>query len=74
MSDDLSKKYRDGWTVSFSQPYEVAYFENSIKQEFPSRSIDDIRRAIDKAKGLVAPSEGREKLKECVRKILKGLL
>ncbi len=70
MADDPHKKHQDGWTVSFFQTYEYDYFRGQIKKDFPHKSDDDINKAITEARKAVAPSEGREKLKEAVRKRL----
>jgi hypothetical protein len=71
MSDDPNKKHNDGWFVS-SQPYELEYFKSTIKQEFPKKTDDEVAQAILSCRTAIAPSEGREKLKECVRKKLRG--
>jgi hypothetical protein len=69
MSDDPNKRHNDGWYVS-SQPYEYDYFKKKIKEEFPAKSDDEVAAAILACRKQIAPSEGREKLSECVRKKL----
>lgn len=71
MADDPKKKHEDGWFVS-SQPYELAYFKKTIQGEFPNSSEADIDRAIAACRKEIQPSEGRQKLTECVRKKLGG--
>lgn len=66
MADDPNKRYVDGWFVS-SQQHEYEYFKSQIKTEFPLKSDDTIAEAILACRRLLAPSEGREKLKNCVR-------
>jgi hypothetical protein len=66
MVDDPNKKHVDGWFVS-SQPHEYQYFKDSMQKEFPSKSDDAVAEAILACRKKLAPSEGREKLKECVR-------
>lgn len=70
MADDPNKKHVDSWFVS-SQPHEYEYFKQSMKKEFPSKSDDAIADAILSCRKSLAPSEGREKLKQCVRQKLK---
>jgi hypothetical protein len=71
MADDPNKKHIDGWFVS-SQSYEYDYFKKTMKDEFPSKSDDTVADAILKCRKELAPSEGREKLKDCVRKRLRS--
>ena len=71
MSDDPNKKHVDSWFVS-SQPWEYEHFKKGMKEEFPRKSDDAIHDAILSCRKSIAPSEGREKLKECVRKKLRG--
>lgn len=71
MADDPNKKHVDGWFVS-TQEHEYNYFKSQIQSEFPSKSSDEVARAILECRKQLAPSEGREKLKECVRKRLRG--
>jgi hypothetical protein len=66
MADDPKKKHEDGWFVS-SQPHEYAYFKKTIEDEFPNSSKDEVERAIAACRKEIQPSEGREKLTECVR-------
>ena len=72
LADDPNKKHQDGWTVSFIQTYEYNYFRDTIKKEFPAKSDDAINDAILACRKAVAPSEGRAKLTECVKKRLRG--
>lgn len=71
MADDPNKKHVDSWFVS-SQPYEYDYFKSQIEKEFPANSGDAVAEAILACRKQLQPSEGREKLKECVRKRLRG--
>ena len=71
MADDPNKKHVDSWFVS-SQQYEYDYFKKTMKDEFPGKSDDQVAEAILKCRKELAPSEGREKLQECVRKKLGG--
>lgn len=71
MADDPNKKHEDGWFVS-SQPHELAYFKKTIQTEFPNSSEGDVDRAIAACRKEIQPSEGRQKLTECVRKKLGG--
>jgi hypothetical protein len=66
MADDPNKKHVDGWFVS-SQPHEYDYFKGTIKAEFPRRTDEEVATAILSCRKSIAPSEGREKLKACVR-------
>ena len=70
MADDPNKRHQDGWTVSFVQTYEYTYFKDAIAKEFPGRPEDAVNTAIMECRREVAPSEGREKLKACVRRRL----
>lgn len=72
MSDDPKKRRIDSWFYSANQPHEVYYFKNQISAEFPSHSETQVVDAIDACCQQIAPSEGRERLKECVRKRLRG--
>lgn len=71
MADDPNKKHVDSWFVS-SQPHEYDYFKSQIDKEFPLKTSDEVANAILACRKQLAPSEGREKLKECVRKRLRG--
>ena|ERR1043166_810938 len=71
MADDPNLKHVDSWFVS-SQPHEYHYFKSSMKTEFPAKTDDEIARAIIVCRKAIAPSEGREKLKACVREKLGG--
>jgi hypothetical protein len=71
MADDPNKKHVDGWFVS-SQPHEYTYFKDTIKKAFPYKSDDAINDAILACRKALAPSEGRAKLTECVKKRLGG--
>ena len=70
MADDPNKRQVDGWFVS-SQPHEYEYFKDSIKKEFSRKSDDEIAQAILACRRSLSPSEGREKLKQCVRNRLR---
>lgn len=70
MADDPNKKHVDAWFVS-SQPHEYEYFKQSMQKEFPSKSDDVVANAILACRKSISPSEGREKLKQCVRARLK---
>jgi hypothetical protein len=72
MVDDPNKRHQDGWTVSFIQTYEYTYFRDTIEKEFPDRSDEVINDAILACRKAIAPSEGRAKLTECVKKKLGG--
>jgi hypothetical protein len=67
--DDPNKKKEDGWFVS-GQPHELQYFKDTIQKEFPRKTPADIAAAITYCRAAIRPSEGREKLKACVRKRL----
>ncbi len=71
MADDPNLKHVDSWFVS-SQPHEYYYFKSTMKGEFPSKTDDEVTQAILACRKAIAPSEGREKLKECVRRRLGG--
>lgn len=71
MADDPNLKHVDSWFVS-SQAHEYNYFKTQMQNEFPSKSSDDVANAILACRKQLAPSEGREKLKECVRRRLRG--
>ena len=71
MADDPNKRHEDGWFVS-SQPYEYQYFRSKIKEAFPHKSDDEINDAILSCRKAIAPSEGRQKLTDCVHKKLRG--
>jgi len=70
MADDPNKKHVDGWFVS-TQPHEYEYFKGSMKKEFPWKADDEVAAAILACRKALAPSEGREKLKQCVRNKLR---
>jgi hypothetical protein len=72
MADDPKKKRIDSWFYSANQPHEVAYFKRQISAEFPTKTETQIVDAIDACVQQIAPSEGREKLKDCVHKRLRG--
>lgn len=65
MADDPNKTHVDGWFVS-TQPHEYQYFKDSIKKKRPSKSDDAVNDAILSCRKQIAPSEGRDKLTECV--------
>jgi hypothetical protein len=71
MADDPTKKREDGWFVS-KQSHEYNYFKGVIKKEFPGAGDEAIENAIATCRKEIQPSEGREKLTECVRKKLGG--
>ena len=71
MADDPSKKHVDGWFVS-SQPHEYEHFKKTMSEAFPSKSDEEIADAILSCRKAIAPSEGRAKLTECVKKKLGG--
>ncbi len=71
MADDPNKKHDDGHFVS-SQPWEYEYFKKKVKEAFPHQSDEAIHDAILSCRKSIAPSEGREKLTECVHKKLRG--
>lgn len=70
MADDPNKRHVDGWFVS-SQPHEYEYFKQTMQKEFPSKSDAVVAEAILSCRKSLAPSEGRERLKQCVRQKLK---
>lgn len=70
MTDDPNKKHVDSWFVS-RQPYEYEYFKDTMKKEFPRKSDDEVAAAILACRKSLSPSEGREKLKQCVRNRLR---
>jgi hypothetical protein len=70
MADDPNKRHVDAWFVS-SQPHEYDYFKTSIKQEFPHKTDQQIADAILSSRKVIAPSEGRERLKQAVRQRLR---
>lgn len=72
MADDPKKKRIDAWFYNANQPHEVRYFREAISKEFPGKTETQITDAIDACCQEIKPSEGREKLKECVRKRLRG--
>ena len=69
MADDPNKTHVDSWFVS-KQPHEYEYFKKTIKDAFPRKSDDEIAQAIYSCRKAIAPSEGRSKLTECVKKRL----
>lgn len=71
MADDPNKKHEDGWFVS-SQPHELEYFRSTIEKSFPHKSDGEIAEAILTCRKAIAPSEGRQKLTDCVHKKLGG--
>jgi len=71
MADNPNKKHIDGWFVS-SQPHEYEYFRSTIKRAFPSQSDDAIMQAILSCRESIGPSEGRQKLTDCVHRKLRG--
>ena len=71
MADDPNKRHHDAHFLS-SQQHEYDYFKRKIKEEFPGKSDDEVADAIFKCRKEAAPSEARDKLKECVRKKLRG--
>ena len=71
MTDDPNRKREDGWFVS-SQPHEYAYFKAAIRKECPEYGEQAIEEAIGHCRAKIAPSEGRTKLTECVRRRLRG--
>lgn len=72
MADDPNKRHQDGWTVSFVQTYEYNYFRSEMQKEFPFKTESEIDSAMMECRREIAPSEGREKLKDCVRRRLRG--
>lgn len=66
MADDPNKRHVDGWFVS-SQPHEYEYFRKQMKEAFPHKSDDAIANAILACRQAIKPSEGRAKLRECVK-------
>ena len=71
MADDPHKKHEDGWFVS-SQPHELEYFQKQMAEEFPNVSGQQVAAAIAACRKEIQPSEGRQKLIECVRRKLGG--
>ena len=71
MADDPNLRRNDGWFVS-SQPHEYSYFRSSMRSEFPTVSDAKLNEAINSCRQSIQPSEGREKLKACVRRKLGG--
>jgi hypothetical protein len=69
MADDPNKKHVDSWFVS-SQPWEYEHFRKTIKDAFPNKSDDVINDAILSCRKALAPSEGRAKLTDCVKRRL----
>jgi hypothetical protein len=69
MADDPNLRHDDGWFVS-TQPHEYKYFKSAIQHEFPYKTEDQITTAILVCRNSIAPSEGRKKLIECVRRKL----
>jgi hypothetical protein len=70
MADDPNKRHVDSWFVS-SQQHEYDYFRRTMAEEFPGASEAALNDAILSCRKQLAPSEGREKLKACVRQKLK---
>ena len=66
MADDPNKRHVDSWFVS-SQPHEYEYFKKQMMAEFPHVSEDMVASTILSCRKQISPSEGREKLKNCVR-------
>ena len=71
MADDPNKTHVDSWFVS-TQPWEIDHFIDAMQGEFPGKRRDEISAALMACRRQLAPSEGREKLKDCVRKRLRG--
>lgn len=71
MADDPNKRRVDGWFVS-SQPHEYDYFKTTIKNAFPRKTDDEVAAAILACRKALAPSEGRAKLTDCVKRRLGG--
>jgi hypothetical protein len=69
MADDPNLRHVDSWFLS-SQPHEYKYFKSAIQDEFPYKTEYQVAQAILACRESVAPSEGRKKLTECVRKQL----
>jgi hypothetical protein len=65
MADDPNNRGTDRWFVSW-QPHEIDYVLN----HFPRHPRDRVRSAVEICKKLIQPSEGRQKLMECIRKRL----
>jgi hypothetical protein len=71
MPNDPNRTVSDGWFVS-GEPHEYDFFKLSIRAIFPFKTQDQLAEAILACRQELAPSEGREKLKECVLKRLGG--
>jgi len=69
MPDDPNKKHIDSWFVS-SQPHEYQFFKARITSYAPGKSEEEIANAILTCRKSLAPSEGRAKLTECVKRRL----
>ena len=70
MSDDPDKKQIDGWFYDANQPHEVSYFLKKMEDAHPSKSKEQVKKAIASCCDSIKPSEGRTKLEECVKKKL----
>lgn len=68
MTDNPNKRHVDGWFLS-SQPHEIDYFIGSVIAE-TGKSKDAVSEALLACRKLLSPSEGREKLKQCVKRRL----
>ena len=69
MADDPNKRRRDSFTVSW-QAHEIEYVKGVLRREFPGKAAQQVQSAIDTCKRHIQPSEGREKLMNCIRQKL----
>lgn len=72
MADDKSKTKQDANLISFKQKYEVDYAVNQLKKQFPDETKKDIKDALFDSARRISPSEGREKIMQQTRKVLKN--
>jgi F0F1-type ATP synthase epsilon subunit len=67
--DNPNYKYVDGWFVS-SQQHEIDYFVDQLVKAHPTKKRSDVVQAFERARKAIQPSEGREKLKAAVARLL----
>ena len=67
MRGDPGKQFKGGLSW---QAQDVDYVQKQVKQEMPAKRVQQIQSALDQCKRYIQPSEGRDKLLDCVREKL----
>lgn len=70
MADDPKKRGPQDRANVSSQPHELAYLRQKVREEYPRIHQTTINDAVTKAKREVGPSESRAKIMSAVRKNL----